>query len=454
MARNIKIGYPSGYWGDEFEAPRRMIESTPDLDYIGMDYLAEITMAILKRQQEKDSSLGYARDFPNLIEDILENLVDNEIKLLTNAGGVNPKACQQRVIEIAEDKGVDVSVAAITGDDLLDQIPDLRADGVSFDNVDTGESFDEIEEQLIAANAYLGAFPLAEALDEGADIVIAGRCVDAATAMAPMIHEFDWERDQHDLLARGLIAGHLLECGTQVTGGVLLDDWKDVNFEDMGYPIVEIGADGDFEITKSDNSNGKVTELTVKQQLIYEIKNPNRYEVPDVTADFTTPEIEQVGEDRVAVRGGRGEAPPKTLKVTALYDDGYKAQLLLIYSWPDALEKARTADSIIRDRSKDLDLSEFRTEFLGYNGCHGEISVEPEDPNEIVLRIAVHANTKDSIRRFGQRAIPVVISGPPNVAPVVSGRPKAESVLSFWPCAVPRNEVETTVTVIQTGGEE
>jgi hypothetical protein len=453
MTNTITVGYPTGYWGDEFEAPQRLIRAMPDVDYLGMDYLAEITMAILKRQQERDSSLGYARSFPPLIERILEDLVENDIKLLANAGGVNPESCQKKVGEIAEDAGFDVSVAAVTGDDILERIPALREEGISFDNVDTGDSFAAIEDDLVAANAYIGAFPLARALNEGADIVITGRCVDAATAMAPMIHEFDWAADEYDRLAGGLIAGHLLECGTQVTGGNLLDGWQDVDFHEMGYPVAEVEPDGDFVVTKPEDTGGEVTELTVKQQLVYEIKDPERYRVPDVTADFTSPELDSVGEDRVAVTGATGDAPPDTLKVTALYEDGYKTQLLLIYSWPDALEKARTADSVIRARTEDVGLDEIRTEFLGFNGCHDGISVEPADPNEIVLRMAVRADDKGTITEFGRRAIPITVSGPPNVSPVVSGIPEAQSILSFWPCTVPERVVDPSATIERSRGE-
>lgn len=389
--------------------------------------------------------MGYARDFPGIVEVILEDLVANDVTLLSNAGGVNPEACQERILDIA----------AVAGDDVLREVPALREAGVSFENADTGEPFEEIADRLVAANAYLGAFPLAAALDDGADIVVTGRCVDAATVMAPLIHEFGWGPEEYDRLASGLIAGHLLECGTQVTGGNLSTGWQDVDFHEMGYPIAEIGADGDFVVTKPDGTGGKVTERTVSEQLVYEIKDPERYMVPDVTADFTTPDVEAVGPDRVAVTGCEGGTPPETLKVTALYEDGYKAQLLLVYSWPDALEKARTADEIVRRRVEeaDLDLDEIRTEFLGYNGCHDGIAVEPTDPNEIVLRMAVHADEKEPIREFNRRALPVSVSGPPTVAPVVSGRPDVNSVLSFWPCTIPREHVQPDVTVTRSGGE-
>lgn len=449
----IRIGYPSGYWGDDQDAPSRMLEATSELDYLAMDYLAEITMAILKRQQQQDETLGYARDFPPLVADLIGDLVDRDISLLANAGGVNPASCKDVVVEVAQETGVDVSVAAVTGDDILDRVSTLRERGIDLENMDTGEPFNAVADDLVAANAYLGAFPIAEALDKGADIVVTGRCVDAATAMAPMIHEFGWGKEEYDKLASGLIAGHLLECGAQVTGGVLLDGWEEVDFVNMGYPIVEMKENGEFVVTKSEETAGVVNEATVKEQLVYEIKDPNAYQVPDVTADFTTPQLEAAGEDRIRVTDCEGRAPPESLKVTALYRDGFKAQLLLTYSWPNALEKAERADDVIRRRleNEDIDLREIHTDFIGYDGCHDGMSPRPKDPNEIVLRIAVKADEKESIDSFGKTAIPISIAGPPNVTPLVSGRPKSETVLSFWPCTIPRAAVEPTITVESTG---
>jgi hypothetical protein len=448
----IRIGYPSGYWGDDQTAPSRMLESTSEIDYLAMDYLAEITMAILKRQQERDETLGYARDFPPLVTELVEDLKGRDVALLANAGGVNPESCKDAVLDVAAEAGVDVSVAAVTGDEISDRIPALREQGIELDNMDTGQSFEDIDDDLVAANAYLGAFPIAEALDRGADIVVTGRCIDAALAMGPMIHEFGWNPDEYDKLASGLVAGHLLECGAQVTGGVFLEGWEEVDFIEMGYPIVEVDADGTFVITKPEGTGGLVTEATVKEQLVYEIKDPTAYHGPDVTADFTTPQLEQVGDDRVRVTECAGRAPPDSLKVSALYRDGYKAQLLLTYSWPDALEKAERADDVIRRRldRAGVEFQEILTEFVGYNGCHGDISPRPEDPNEIVLRVAVKADGKEPINAFAKRAIPIAIAGPPNVTPLVSGRPDPEPVLSFWPCTIERDAVEPGLTVEST----
>lgn len=447
----MRIGFASGAWGDDTDAPRRLLEQT-DVDYVAMDYLAEITMAILKRQQASDPSLGYARDFPSLAGGLLPTLTENDATLVANAGGVNPESCVEAVLEEAGD--LDVTVAAVTGDEILDRIESLRDRGVTLDNVDTGASFGEIAGDLVAANAYLGAFPIASALEaaEGVDIVVTGRGVDAALVLGPLVYEYGWDPEEYDRLASGVVAGHILECGTQATGGVFLGGWQDVDFENIGYPIADFESSGEFVVTKPDGTGGVVSEATVAEQLVYEIKDPRRYVTPDVVADFTSPTVEAVGPDRVGVTGCEGTERPSEYKVTALYEDGYKAQLLLIYSWPDALAKARKADEIIRRRTDDLPVDELRTEFLGYDGCHDGIAPEPDDPNEIVLRLAVRAAKEGPIREFGRRALPVLLSGPPNVTPVVEGRPKPSEVLSFWPCTIPRETVEPSVTVASNGG--
>lgn len=444
----MRIGYASGYWGDDPTAPQRLARGA-DLDYVAMDYLAEITMAILKRQQASDETLGYARDIASLAGDIADTLLDEDITLVTNAGGVNPEACKQAILDETGDRNL--TVASVTGDDVLDRITDLREQGVSLMNIDTGDPFEDIGGSLVAANAYLGSFPIAEALESDPDVVVTGRCVDAALVLGPAIHEFGWETDAYDKLAAGTIAGHLLECGTQVTGGVFSEDWEHIDFENMGYPIAEMDSNGEFTVTKPAGTGGRVSEATVKEQLVYEIKDPTAYETPDVTADFTSPTLNATGSERVRVTGVTGSAPPDTLKVAALYEDGYKAQLLLIYSWPDALKKAERAAEILRTRLDDLPLNEIHTSFLGYDGCHPGIAERPDDPSEIVLRVAVKADEEATVREFGRRALPVLISGPPTVTPVVEGRPRASDVLTFWPCTIPRESVTPEVTVHTSG---
>lgn len=444
----MRVGYASGYWGDDPTAPLRLLDQT-ELDYLGMDYLAEITMAILKRQQENDETLGYARDFPPLVGRLAGKLIEKDVTLVANAGGVNPISCTEAVIESVDDE--DFTVAAVTGDDVLHRLDTFQSERIDLSHLDTDASFEHVADDIVAANAYLGAFPVAEALESDVDVVITGRCVDAALVLGPLIHEFGWAEGDHDRLASGVIAGHLLECGTQVTGGVFMEDWQSVEFTNMGYPIAEVDSNGEFTVTKPANTGGVVTEETVKEQLVYEISDPGAYLTPDVSADFTSASLTTVGEDQVRVTGVKGETPPEELKVTALYEDGYKTQLLLIYSWPDALEKAERADEILRERVSELDISEIHTSFLGYNGCHPGIADRPADPNEIVLRVAVKAEDESTIQEFGRRTLPVLISGPPNVTPVVEGRPKPSDVLSYWPCTIPSDRIDPAITVRSTG---
>lgn len=446
----VRIGYASGYWGDDPQALERLLTNPPALDYVAMDYLAETTMAILKRQYETDNSQGYARDFPHQVAGVLEQLLDQDVTLLANAGGVNPEACRDAVFEVAESVDDPVTIAAVSGDDIFDRIPELRSEGVDFKNMDTGEPFEKIEDDLMSANAYLGSFPIAEALEADPDLVITGRCVDAALVMGPLVHEFDWTADDLDLLASGAVAGHILECGVQSTGG-LFTDWQEVDFDRMGFPIAEFEPNGDFVVTKPDDTGGMVTTETVKEQLVYEIKDPTAYHLPDVTVDFTSLSLEQVGEDRVAVTDCTGFEPPESLKVTVLYTAGYKTQLLFLYSWPEALDKARKGAEIIRQRLDNANVDvDVETDFIGYDGVHPGIAPEPEEPNEIVLRLAVTADSKEPIHEFGKQALAIATGGPPTWAQVESGRPKPKDVLAFWPCTVPRDEVSPTVTIETT----
>lgn len=443
----VLIGYASGYWGDDPQALERLLDNSPSLDYIAMDYLAETTMAILKRQHANDPSHGYARDFPGHVGGVLERLVEQDVTLLTNAGGVNPGACRDAVFEEVESVGQPVTIATVSGDDILDDVPDLRERGVLFENMDTGESFDLIEGDLVSANAYLGAFPIKEALEHDPDIVVTGRCVDAALVMAPLVNEFGWAADDLDLLASGAVAGHILECGVQSTGG-MYTDFEEVNFERMGFPIAEFEPNGDFVVTKPDNTGGMVTTETVTEQLVYEIKDPNAYPLPDVSVDFTSLSLEQVGEDRVVVTDCSGTEPPESLKVTALYDDGYKATLLFLYSWPDALEKARTAADVVQQRLDDVGADvDIEADFVGYDGVHPGMAPEPDEPNEIVLRLSVKADDAGPIYEFGEQALTIATGGPPTFTQVESGRPKPKDVLALWPCTVPREHVSPAVTV-------
>jgi hypothetical protein len=445
----LTIGYASGFLGDDRRALGRMLDHAPDVDCVALDYLAEFNLPILKQQMDEDPSRGYVWKFVQIVDDLFETLVDREVTVVSNAGGMNPDACRRVLLDRAAEAGLDVTVGSVTGDDVFDRLETLRTT-TSLENMDTGEAFETVGDAVVSANVYLGAQPIAEALSAGADVVVTGRCTDTALALGPMIDAFGWRPDDYDRLAAGTFAGHLIECGPQVTGGLLLDGWQQVDYREMGYPLVEMEASGEFVVTKPEGTGGVVDERTVAEQMIYEIGDPTAYLQPDVTTDFTAPTVEAVGDDRVAVRGCAGTPPPSTYKAVALYENGYKTQSMLMYSWPDALEKARTAADVIRDRidrDEDLELAELRSDYLGYDGAHGPMSHEPDDPNEIVLRMAARMSDPDAVRPFWEHVLSVILAGPPNVFPLDDRPPEPERILSIWPFEVPRDAVEPTVTV-------
>lgn len=448
-----RIGYASGFLGDDKDALARLLANDSDVDYVGMDYLAEFNLPILRQQLAKDPSMGYVAKFVRMLDDVMETLLAEDITIVTNAGGLNPVGCRDAIVENARARDADVSVAAVSGDNVLEDLDALR-ETTSLDNVDTGAPFDRIADEVTSANVYLGAFPIVEALEANADVVVTGRCTDTALVLGPLIHEFDWDERDYDRLAAGTLAGHLLECGPQVTGGLLLEDWASIDFNEMGYPVAEVDASGDFVVTKPPDTGGTVTEATVAEQMVYEIGDPRAYLQPDVTTDFTSPTVEGVGEDRVAVTGTRGGPPPETYKGLLFYKNGYKAQSMLGYSWPDALEKARRAGEVIRrriERDDAIDVREVRADYLGHNGAHGPMAPEPADPNEIILRMAVRVDDPDDVRPFWDHVLSVILGGPPNVFPIDDRPPKPEQIMSVWPCEVPRDPIEPRTSVAKTG---
>ena len=342
----IRIANGQGFWGDWLEAPVRLIEEGP-IDYLTLDYLAEITMSILQKQKNLNPKLGYARDFPPLIERIAPRLRERGVKVIANAGGVNPVACAREVRRVAPD----LKVAVVLGDDVFARLDEFLAKGYAMRDMDTGEPIAGIRDRILSANAYIGAFPLAEALATGANVVIAGRSTDTALAAAPMVHAFGWRADEYDKLAAGTVAGHIIECGAQSTGGNSQVDWQNIpDMANIGYPIIEAEPDGSFTVTKHPSAGGRVTTHTVKEQLLYELGDPKNYITPDCVADFTTIRLDDVGENRVRVSGIRGRERPPSLKLSISYTNGWKTIGSLVYSWPQAIEKARAADMIVRRR--------------------------------------------------------------------------------------------------------
>ncbi len=443
----IRIANGQGFWGDWLEAPVRLVEQGP-IDYLMLDYLAEVTMSILQKQRRTDPALGYARDFPPLMARLSRSIRERRIRVIANAGGVNPVACAREVRRLAPE----LKVAVVLGDDLLDQIDSLIAGGHALLNMDTGEPLASIRDRITSANAYIGGFPVAEALATGADVVITGRCADPALALGAMIHEFGWQAGDWNLLAAGIVAGHIIECGPQCSGGNCQADWQSIpDLDEVGYPIVEMEADGTFAVTKHAGTGGRVSVDTVKEQLVYEIADPRRYITPDCVADFTTIRLHSGGEDRVRVTGVQGKPRTPCLKLSISYLRGWKAIGTLVYSWPDAVAKAQAADQIVRRRLERLGLEfeEIHSEYFGYNACHGPAARPPaaEDVPEVQLRIGVRGPNRAAVDRFTRELIPLVLSGPPTATGYGDGRPAVREVVAYWPALLSRDLVRPRVEV-------
>jgi len=443
----IRIANGQGFWGDWLEAPVRLVEQGP-IDYLALDYLAEVTMSILQKQRQADANLGYARDFPPLIARIAKHIRERHVRVIANAGGVNPLACAREVVRVAPG----LKVAVVLGDDVLDRIDEFLAKGYDLHDMDTGRPLEEIRDRILSANAYIGAFPLAEALATGADVVVAGRSTDTALTLAPMVHRFGWRADEYDKLAAGTIAGHIVECGAQVTGGNCQVDWQTIpNMADIGYPIVEAEADGTFVVTRHAAAGGRVSIHSVKEQLLYELGDPRHYITPDCVADFTSIRLADDGPDRVRVSGIRGGERPPMLKLSISYANGWKAIGTLVYSWPQAMQKARAADRIVRQRLAALGLKfeEIFTEFFGVNACHGPVAPHNPDPPEVQVRIGVRGEDRKAVDRFTRELIPLVLNGPPGATGFGEGRPPVREVVAYWPALVPREEIATRVEVVE-----
>jgi Acyclic terpene utilisation family protein AtuA len=449
----VRVAAGQGFWGDWLEAPRRQVEGGP-VDYLMLDYLAEVTMSILQKQKERDPKMGYARDFIGAIESVLPAIVDRGVRVIANAGGVNPVACAQAVKELAATCGAagKVRIGVVTGDDLLPRLDDLIARGHALANMDTGEPLTTVRDRVLSANAYIGSTPIVEALSRGAHVVVTGRSTDTALTMAPLRFEFGWAPDDWNKMAAGIVAGHIIECGAQCSGGNCLIDWRDVpDLANVGYPIVNAHSDGTFEISKHPGTGGRISVATVTEQLVYEMGDPHAYITPDVVADFTTIQLESVGPDRVRVFGIAGGAPTDKLKVSIAYRAGFKAVGTLVYAWPDALEKAQAADRVLRERLDRLGLrfEKIMTEFVGVSATHGPLAGQPNaEVPEVQLRFGVRGDSKSAVERFTRELAPLVLNGPPSVTGFAGGRPKVEEIVAYWPALIDKTEVQTAVEVV------
>ncbi len=450
----IRVAGGQGFWGDMLSAPVDQVRKGP-IDYLMLDYLAEVTMSILQKQRARDPNAGYARDFVALMGEILPDCVANDIKVLSNAGGVNVIGCAEAIRETARELGLagKVKIGVVTGDDILDKLDKFIADGVAIDNMDTGEPLAAIRDKVQSANVYLGAEPLVEALGKGANVVVGGRLTDTGLTLAPLMHEFGWAFDDWDKISAGTIAGHIIECGAQSSGGNCQYDWQNIpDMANIGFPIVEASANGEFIVTKHDGTGGRVNIQSVKEQLLYEMGDPKAYITPDVVADFSSINLADAGENKVRVFGITGNPKTDFYKVSIAYSDGWKSVGTLVYSWPEAYEKAKAADKILRERLGRLGLKfdVILSEFVGVNATHGHLSGEPSpDIPEVQFRIGVRGHNKADIERFTKEIAPLILTGPPAVTGFAGGRPKVEEIMAYFPALIPKSLIETKVEIVE-----
>ena len=448
----IRIANGSAFWGDSPEAPLQLLRGGP-LNYLTLDYLAEITMSILQKLRARDPHAGYAHDFVGMVKRGAHDMVERGVKVVTNAGGVNPDACQEAVSTVLRAAGyaVRMKIGVVKGDDIMPRLDEFLDQGIELRNLDTGEPLSTIRSRVLSGNVYFGAFPIAEALGQGADIVITGRCNDAALALGPMAREFGWKADDWDQISAGTIAGHVIECGAQCTGGNCQVDWETMpDYAGIGYPIIEAEPDGTFVITKHAGTGGRLTIPGVTEQLLYEIGDPKNYIVADGIADFTTINLEQQGADRVRFSGIKGHPATDFYKVSISYAAGFKAVGTLVYSWPDAYKKARAADRILRERLDRLGLKfdAIHSEFVGVDACHGEMSGSPSpDIAEVALRLGVRSMEKAPVERFLKELVPIALNGPPSVTGLNAGRTKVDEIVAYWPALIPKSLVTPQVIV-------
>jgi hypothetical protein len=454
MREKIKIASGQGFWGDLLDAPVRQVEGG-EIDYLMLDYLAEVTMSIMQKQRARDSSAGYARDFVPLMREILPRCVEKNIRVTANAGGVNPPACAAAVADVARELGLSghLKIGIVTGDDIMDRIDEFLSRDIELRNMDTGEPLSTVRESIQSANVYLGARPLVESLARGSQVVITGRATDTGLTLAPLIHEFGWRDDDWDRLAAGTIAGHIIECGAQASGGNCQYEWESIpDLANVGFPIVEAAPDGTFVVTKHDGTGGRVSVPSIKEQLVYEMGDPHEYITPDCVADFTSIQLEDAGRDRVRVRGIKGKPATEFYKVSISYSAGFKAVGTLVYSWPQAYAKARAADQILRARLERLGLKFdlIHTEFVGANATHGALAGEPDsEAPEVQLRVGVRGGDRVAVERFTKEIAPLILTGPPGVTGFAGGRPKVEEIVAYWPALIPKKEIEPRVEVLE-----
>jgi len=444
----MRIGNGCGFWGDSIDAPVELV-AAGRLDVLTLEYLAELTMSILALQKARDPRAGFATDFLNVLERItLHLLAQPHLRIVTNAGGMNPEACAAGAREILTKAGLaDRTVAVVSGDDLLGRLDELIAAGHAFTNIDTGKPLEDVRQRVVSANAYLGSRPIADALSKGASIVITGRVADAALTVGPAAHEFGWKWSDWDRLCAGTTAGHLIECGAQATGGLWMN-WQECDLANVGYPIADIDADGTFRMTKPPGTGGAVNVETVSEQLLYEVGDPAAYLTPDVTADFTTPTLTETGRDEVTVRGCKGKPATDTYKVSIAYRDGFASSGTLVIAGPGAAAKARRCGEMILSRLERAGAKPTHASIECIGAGDSLPGVLPVvDAPEVQLRVAVRDPDKKKVERFAKEFAPLVTSGPPGVTGYTTGRPSVREVFAYWPALVKKEVIRPEVQI-------
>lgn len=453
----LRIANAQAFWGDRPDGAKELLEQVPELDYLTLDYLAEVSLSILANQRARDPKAGYPRDFVELFTSLIPYWKSGgRCKLITNAGGLDPRSCAEACMaKLVEHKGPALKIAVVFGDDVLAHLKDTASDNdKSLTNLDTGAALSTVRDRLITANAYMGADGIVAALRQGADIVITGRVADPSLTVAPCIYHFDWKPDDWNRIAAAMTAGHLIECGTQATGGISTD-WLELDQpERIGFPIIEMSANGTFVVTKPIAASGIVSIATVTEQLVYEIGDPARVLTPDVAASFVELKLEQVGPNRVRVSGARGAPPTNSYKVSATYRDGYRAAGTLTIFGRDAVQKAKRCGDVVLKRvaAKGLKWRKATVECLGAGVCAGGAlpGFDPSSLRETVLRIAMEADEQPVLEVFSKQLMPLVTAGPQGVTGYAEGRPRIHPIFRYWPCLIDRDRVKPVVELLET----
>ncbi|GMV99741.1 MAG: hypothetical protein AMXMBFR84_08800 [Candidatus Hydrogenedentota bacterium] len=446
----IRIANGQGFWGDSVDAPSELLRLQPDLDYLTLDYLAEVSMSIMASQRERNPQLGYARDFVDVVKSLAPHWQAGcKTRVISNGGGLDPVACAKACMAVLREAGLPhMRVGVVLGDDVLDLLRS-HPDWNSFAHMESGEPLETILPRLVTANAYIGSSPIADALQLGADIVVTGRTADPCLAAACAMHHFHWDIGDYDRMAGALIAGHVLECGAQATGGISTHWLELADPAGIGFPVVEVESDGAFVVTKPEGTGGAVTLETVKEQLLYEMGDPGNFLTPDATVSILGLALEESGPNRIHVSGAKGRAPTDSYKVSATYRDGWRASGTLTVFGRDAAAKAKRCGEIVLERLRrsGYELERTLIECLGTGACAPGVLAEAECL-ETVLRLSVADSRKEAVERFSKELMPLVTSGPQGVTGYAGGRPKVSPVFGYWPCLVDKSLVAATARLV------